>query len=728
MIKYLQIIIFIFGISRISFAGNNETYTILLGSPASEALKISAGDVSKYLKQAVTGAAVQIESYKAGKKYKGNIIAIGNRYNNGFIGKIAQSGKLNPPPTAWNSFEITSQIAKTGNIYILEGADQMGQQYACYEFVERALGVRFLGPEIEHVPSLKNLKEIVNMGIQKPHIKWRGLQIWNYHYDERGTGSFCDINDRFKAKDWQWYKRMCDWLVKNKQNYVQWYDETMCFEPISQKLDSQVISYFAMRGIKKLVGLGWAANEGKPKEWVLGKHDFDTSKVCIGEDGKAIGHENVFTVAPCPAVPAYFPLAGKNINAFDFSKDDILGAVLGYGETERSQSNHNGCVRHSNISAHDLILKDLDFVNKQIGAQTARRVNLGFVIMDFGGAEAPLRTKKMFDLLPDSAILFLWTYRDFAWESNRQIYQWADEAKKNGKTIQIFQQAEVDFICQSDLPIYRFDIWKRREAHFRSTQKLDITGHTTNYNTNQYMMWMSYWQMMRWQWNVGDQSWDQHLFALADDIGGQDSEKLKELFKRVISLEYVRAFNDFDFIKGTSEKLREIEHWRRWANSKDYNNDHGFMLWANVNDLAQLDDATQNIIAARSIMEDLKKNASNKIFNQHIYPVLQYTLNYYALRIHLGKSAAHISVYQQNKIAEHLNSAIQEIELAIIEKKWYDSNLKAVSNTCGDFIINPDEQLLVRYKNLFQKFGSAPGDNLLTNYKPFDWKKHKDFL
>ncbi|NJM15076.1 MAG: hypothetical protein HC896_06590 [Bacteroidales bacterium] len=466
----LSTVLFFFYIVLFTSYGINRSeirFTIIIGPDAGEALQISANDLSAYVQKTIKSASVATANKLDLNKTKGNIIAVGNRENNSLIKELASEGSLGEAPRDWNSFTISTIIKGEATIYVLEGADLMGQQYACYDFIEKALGVRFLGVDIEYVPELEGIGSPINTGVQNPQFKWRGLQIWNYHYDQRGTGSFCDINDRYLANDWEWYKKMADWLVKNKQNYVQWYDETMGYVPMSSLIEDEVIDYFAMRGIKRLIGLGWAANEGKPKEWKLAEGLYDTSKVCIGADGKPIGHEHEFTIATCPKSEAYFPLAEQNINAFDFSKNDIIGAVIGYGETKRSQTTHNGCIRHPNITALELIQKDRMFAREKIDEIAQQNINLGYVVMDFGGSEASLRSKKMFDALPDSSILFLWTYRDFGWKGNENTYQWVQEAANEGRTIQIFQQAEVDFICQSDLPLYRFDIWETARSPFQ---------------------------------------------------------------------------------------------------------------------------------------------------------------------------------------------------------------------------------------------------------------------
>lgn len=729
----MKYFIYLLGIGLLGLTAcskNNQKFTIIVSDQATEAVHIGAGDVSKYLTQVIAGAEVETTDPGTVPIDNGNVIAIGNRTNNAFIGQLAKEGKLSEAPEKWNSFKITTLIDSVNSrtIYVLEGADKMGQQYACYDFCEKALGIRFLGIEIEYIPQLKSLLPFDNKGIESPQFKYRGMQIWNYHYNQRGTGNFSDINDRFLAKDWEWYKKMADWFVKNKQNYVQWYDETMSSEPISEKIGDEVIDYFAMRGIKRLLGLGWAANEGKPEDWVLGEHEFDTSKVCVGADGKVIGHEHDFTVAACPMVDAYFPLAQENIDAFDLSKKDIIGAVIGYGETERSQRSFNGCIRHDHIPAHDLILKDLNFATNAIQEKVDKKINTGFVIMDFGGEQAPLRTKKMFDALPDSTILFLWTYRDFTWEGNRDLYNWTKEAKEEGKTVQLFQQAEVDFICQSDVPNIRFDVWKRREAHFRSVKDLDIVGHSTNYNTNQYLMWLTYWQYMRWQWNLDDQSWDKKLFETTEYIGGEYGVELTELFKRVISLEFVIDYEAFDSVAGTSTEMGGIPHWQRWGPSDDYNDDHGFMLWAKIKNLELLNAGEENLKAARNLMHELKSNANNDIFNKHMYPVLNYTLDYYQLRIHLGKMATHIANYKDGGDRSLLNEAIVEAKHALDAEQNYNEHMVQKTDKFKDFIFNPSHELLENYLNMLQIASTDPNNNSLESFKPFDWKDHKEFF
>ncbi|NJM15075.1 MAG: hypothetical protein HC896_06585 [Bacteroidales bacterium] len=239
---------------------------------------------------------------------------------------------------------------------------------------------------------------------------------------------------------------------------------------------------------------------------------------------------------------------------------------------------------------------------------------------------------------------------------------------------------------------------KRREAHFRDMVDLPVTGHSTNYNTNQYMMWLSYYQVMRWQWNIGEQAWHQDLFALIGHIGGQQGETIMELFKRVIALEYIQKYEEFDSITRPSEHLWEIEHWQRWGNTGDYVDDYGFTLWANISNDTLLAAGKENMDIAVKLLEALKNEGTSPLFKEHIYPVLNYTLDYYALRIHLGLAMASIAKYQKYGQAAEKESAIAHIEKALQHKKGYDEKLKLVSNTCEDFIINPSEERLGRMK------------------------------
>jgi hypothetical protein len=110
-----------------------------------------------------------------------------------------------------------------------------------------------------------------------------------------------------------------------------------------------------------------------------------------------------------------------------------------------------------------------------------------------------------------------------------------------GTAIKTMPIAEVAFLCNYDIPLFRPSILRRREAHFRSIPADDAIGHLTTLNTTQYLYWLKSYQLMRWQWQQGTTSWGEEIAALGADLFGRANGRLfAELVGRYAALDGTR--------------------------------------------------------------------------------------------------------------------------------------------------------------------------------------------
>ena len=236
-----------------------NVFTIVYKPGPADSIGIAVADLKKYITQVIPGATVVINPKPGAEKLTGHLILVDDT-TDPIAKKYRTDYGISALPYAWNSFAISGKQRKdnpTYSIHFLQGSGAAGKQYACYEFIEKYLGVRFLHPEFEHVPVTPNFQPIlVNTGIQKPNYEYRGLYPWNYNWNYRGLYTFCDIEYHFVNKDWGWYLKLCDWMVKNKQNAVFWFDDVWTWNNVSGQFPDSVSQYYAKRGVKKMLGLG----------------------------------------------------------------------------------------------------------------------------------------------------------------------------------------------------------------------------------------------------------------------------------------------------------------------------------------------------------------------------------------------------------------------------------------------------------------------------------------
>ncbi|PZO69129.1 MAG: hypothetical protein DI640_15500, partial [Sphingomonas taxi] len=350
----------------------------------------------------------------------------------------------------------------------------------------------------EHTPALPQEGPApIDTGVLTPSFPYRGLYPWNYGYDQRGLTNFCDINARFVAGDWAWFARLGDWLVKNKQNTVFWFDDVFDGTPLSTRFPASLKRYWRERGLRRVLGMGWASNEGRPRggEW--------EALTCVDAAGKSI-EEAAWRKAICPQTPQYRTLADRNIAAVEFDAPEAVGALIGYAENTWAAHQASRCVRHADVPADVMMNRDLRHVAAGMAQRGAGGLPLGFVISTHSSAkDSPFSAGTIIDSLPKNGFVSLHIYQQDVWTKFSGVMSKIRQRNaREGSGVKAMPIAEVAFLCNYDIPLFRPSILRRREAHFRSLPRDDLFGHLATLNTTQYLYWLKSYQLMRWQWSA----------------------------------------------------------------------------------------------------------------------------------------------------------------------------------------------------------------------------------
>lgn len=640
----------------------NHIFTILRSANMSDTLNIPVSDLQSYITRTIPHSKTNLLNAYSKAKLVGNVIVLVEK-NDAAIARLCKQYNVVDSPAEWNSFQISSYVRKDDasfNIYFLTGADSWGKQYAVYDFAERFLGVKYLKPETDHIVVQQNFSaKLINTGIQKPDYKWRGLYPWNYNYNERGLTTFCDINARFVNKDWEWYRKLGDWMIKNKQNAFLWFDDVFAHENISGQFPDSLSDYYASRGIKQVLGLGWASNED------LSTGEAWKKKICLDDKGKSV-EDAGWKQAICPQVKEYLQLADKNFANMKLDKpQNYIGALIGYGEnTWASRESGVNCALHSGTPSSNMMIRDLNYISDKFKSIGLGDLPLGFVTSTHSiRAGTPFETESLINNLPKNTIFSMHTYQQTGWTQFQGLYEKIDQRNKVENTaIKAFHIAEVAFICGADIPLLKPSILRRRSEHFNTLPKENTLGHLATLNTTQYLYWYNTYQLLKWQWHKDEKKWNEdNLENFADFFGRKNGEKLNEIFNRLTCLEYVLPYSSLDSLVNTSPDLRPPVQWGRY-NQKNHPNNYGFLLWADVKNIKWLEDAEKSIANIQQANDELNKSAGEK-YRTLFYATIGLTSHYYTIRVQTGKYQYYLIAAQALQKSKGWDAEVEKLLL-----------------------------------------------------------------
>lgn len=616
-----KVLFIVLMLCSISICGKTEpqyAFTVVTGSELNDTLRQPLNDLVGYIKKVIRKSDVKVVERVDEEMPAGNIILFSDERLEGF-----------------NAFSISSRDRKdgaTGVVYELRGSDIMGCQYAIYDLAERLLGVRYLKPELDHAPEKSYFAPImINTGIQMPDYKWRGLYPWHYNYNDRGANTFCDVNAHFKAGDWNWFMLLADWMVKNKQNAVLWFDDVFAHQNISGQMPDYVADYYAKRGIHQILGMGWASNED-----LQGQSDIKR-QYCLNDAGKTV-EDAGWKRSICPQSEEYFPLADLNFSRMNLSHpENYLGVLIGYGENTWASREHGvDCVKHKDVKSSTMMLRDLQYVQDKFKSAGMGNLPVGYVTSTHSirPADSPFKNRDFINQLPKNSIFTMHTYQQSEWRQFASLYDAiAERNSRDSANLKVFHIAEVAFICNADIPLLKPTILRRRSEHYKTLPRENTIGHLATLNTTQYLYWYNTYQEMQWQWQRGDGRWDkENTTTLTGIFGKEKGGKVNEIFNRLACLEQVKPYASLDSLKQAAPSLLPPPEWGRY-NPKTHGDDFGFYLWANVSDLAALKGAKQSIARVMALNETL---AADELYAKEFYTTTLLSAHYYNIRVQEG--------------------------------------------------------------------------------------------
>ena len=644
------------------FAGTGpEVFTILSSSSLSDTLSLPLKDLQSYLTRTIPGSEVLQRKTGGKDRLEGHVIVLVDR-NDPEIGKLCRTYRLPAAPQGWNSFRILSYSRKDHRgtfIYFLEGADIWGKQYAVYDLAERLLGVRYLKPDLDHVVVQPGFKAFaVNTDIEEPDFKWRGLYPWHYNYNSRGLKGFCDINARFVAKDWKWFCQLCDWMVKNKQNAVLWFDDVFSHENISGQFPASVRDYYAFRGVRQVLGLGWASNEDLTTggDW--------KRKICLDKEGKTV-EDASWKKSICPMTKEYGMLMDMNFGNLKLDHpENYIGALIGYGEnTWASREQGVPCVLHDGVPSSTIMNRDLDRVAEKFREAGLGDLPLGFVTSTHSIHPGnPFETDALIDHLPPNAIFTMHTYQQTGWTQFEGLYERIARRNREEHTdIKVFHIGEVAFLCGADIPLLKPSILRRRSEHFNTLPKENTIGHLATLNTTQYLYWYNTYRMLRWQWHKDGRNWEEdNLDSFTELFGKEYAARLNEIFDRFTCLEYVLPYSELDSLVNTPSDLRPPRQWSRYSQAT-HPDRFGFLLWAEEKDLFRLEGAMESIDTILRLDRELS-GMKDPLYRNEFSGTIRLTAAYYAIRVYYGEYLQYLEKGQPRKARETLDRAAASLD------------------------------------------------------------------
>lgn len=685
-------------------------FSVVTGKIPNDTLQVSIKDLQSYIAKSVPRSKTNLVIAGTAASLKGTVIVLVDEKDMD-IKQLAKNYGLTKPLNEWNSFEIRSFKQKDNPanlIYFLQGADAMGKQYAIYDLAERLLGIKYLRPDLEQIPLHKNFKPIaVNTGLQKPDYKWRGLYPWNYNYNERGLTTFCDINARFENKDWAWYRQLGDWMIKNKQNAFLWFDDVFAHENISGQFPDSLTDYYASRGIKQVLGLGWASNEDLTTggDW--------KRKICLDEKGKSV-EDASWKCSICPQAKEYFQLADTNFANMKLNKpNNYIGALIGYGEnTWASKEKGVNCVLHSGVPSSTMMIRDLKYVSDKLKSVGLGNLPVGFVTSTHSmHAGNPFVTDNLINNLPKNTIFSMHTYQQSGWKQSEELYKKINERnEKENAEIKAFQIAEVAFLCGTDIPLVKPSILRRRSEHYSTLPKENTLGHLATLNTTQYLYWYNTYQLLKWQWHKDDKKWNEdNLENFTSFFGNKNGAKLNEIYNRLTCLEYVLPYTSLDSLVNTKSDLRPPVQWGRY-NQKTHPNDYGFLLWAEVKSIKWLEDAEKSIATIQKVNNELNKSTDEK-YKSQFYATIRLTGHYYAIRVQTGKYQYYFDAAKAMQKSNGWNTEVEKLLLLS----------RLASQAASENLAHYNEQLvpLLGFKESNKKANTRDlGTDFVQNPKP----------
>ncbi|MCC6157766.1 MAG: hypothetical protein IT350_06905 [Deltaproteobacteria bacterium] len=155
------------------------------------------------------------------------------------------------------AYRIRRSDTELGPTVVIAGGDAGGVQFGLYRLLE-ILGMRFFHPEQDHVPEFEGkIPEALDL-VESPSYARRGFHIHTMHPIEA-----TEFLQRDRPDYLEYAKRLIDWHVRNRQNYMQWeLLRTVDFEATEDHFRA-IVDYAHARGMKIGIVVTWVFQQQK---------------------------------------------------------------------------------------------------------------------------------------------------------------------------------------------------------------------------------------------------------------------------------------------------------------------------------------------------------------------------------------------------------------------------------------------------------------------------------
>ena len=189
---------------------NEMKFTFLLPADSKDSVIYAVSDAAELLGSAL-GIEVPVAS-KYSTALSGIVISVNEEHTLTALFGSNELQRMVP-----ESFRIRTSELDGKSIIAIAGADERGTQYGVYDLLE-IFGFRFFHPESTYKPRPETLVIPEQLDIyEQPDYARRGFHIHTMHPIEA-----TEFLHRGKPAYLNYSKRLIDWHIRNKQNYMQW--------------------------------------------------------------------------------------------------------------------------------------------------------------------------------------------------------------------------------------------------------------------------------------------------------------------------------------------------------------------------------------------------------------------------------------------------------------------------------------------------------------------------
>ncbi|MCC6580586.1 MAG: hypothetical protein IT440_09100 [Phycisphaeraceae bacterium] len=550
---------------------------IVTGRKSEEAIRLAAADVRKYIQLACPATQVAMlrdNRVSADDLQHASLILMGNAEDNELIRQVRQTAKLKAratyedryriitgvelkdPGAGFSIHTVPSPFAADQIAILLEGDDCLGVQYAAYDWLEEALGVRYLNPYVEYCPKRKQLSVPWLNFEETCNFPLRRLEAWGYPHstgpDDAGLDSSKQaarkhIHTRFDRDNndpWLWYEnglhgdvtlmtRCVDWLVKNKQNVITWLPEMFGHWPAEVSAD--YTRYEAMRGVK-IMGYCGAGSVWLPLKHYETLYGDLSKSLCQTRDGESFHH-------PCFTKKLFWDILEREIAWYEKPENRVRQMVAFVLCNEEGNCAYPSyCMKdrpavRCRYCGHIPNWKKWVAAMKKVGEMLQDRGwNVPVGRLDFGSASSgipwdhdhrfgvqPQWDKKLIDHAPAKNSFFeLRPAGDHTFEEQQHYWDMVNQRNHKHKLrLSIFKQGENILMMSSDLPIISPYFFKSRQHDFDRLSGDPVTfGHDVNLYTTRKLEWLKSLYSFHGQWKH-DTDWETFVRAEMDHLFGK---------------------------------------------------------------------------------------------------------------------------------------------------------------------------------------------------------------